>query len=226
MIHTRSKHIGEHTHILGNRTTGTLQYHIVVFLVALMILPLLICGTPSTAYASDNTENVGGVYGTDTGAITEVLASSDTSNDGDDDESNSHYLDIDMNLIGNQSTNSLIAGGATIIQHLTTTIFLPFGLLLAAWRVIYIAVFPLMSRTDPLNMMSSPRYSHTNMYNKMNRSAGKHGKLIMSDSMSHDASEILHLEIKQFLFYAVIIFAVWGILQIIMWFIVLLVGIF
>lgn len=61
---------------------------------------------------------------------------------------------------GKSETDGGIMGGFVgIIDFIITKIFLPLGIVLSTWRIVYLAIFPLIMGADPLKIMSLPRYS-------------------------------------------------------------------
>lgn len=61
---------------------------------------------------------------------------------------------------GKSETDGGIMGGFVgIIDFIITKIFLPLGIVLSTWRIVYLAIFPLIIGSDPLDVMTSARYS-------------------------------------------------------------------
>lgn len=79
-----------------------------------------------------------------------------------DDSSAGTYMDIDPKGIfssDGKGGSNLWSGLTDILQLVVTGILLPVGILMSAWRVIYIAIFPIMIHTDPLDLLRNDRYT-------------------------------------------------------------------
>lgn len=55
--------------------------------------------------------------------------------------------------------NALMEGSIRIIDFAISCVLLPLAILFCMWRTIYLAVFPMIAHTDPLDMLHSGRYS-------------------------------------------------------------------
>ena len=201
-------------------------------LTAMLLLSPFAGGAVSSAYADERID-----------AETTAAASYRTGFYFDDDETISgsgalkprydqgeeqHYMDIDFGgFLDGSSNNSILGGFVDILAMLVNSVLLPVSILVAAWRWIYIAIFPLLAGTDPLDMMSKydgngKRKGHKgdDQGTTVNRGAphAKYG--------GADPHKALLEEVKYFVFYLVIIFAVWLFLQLIMWGVVAVVNAF
>lgn len=132
-------------------------------------------------------------------------------------DNNLAYMDINANIGSFQG--GLLARGSDALQNIVL-ILLPIALIICSWRVIYFAIFPLMAGIDPLNMA---------------KNIDKNGKYISSHAMkSTGTSEFSKADwkgdstyIKRYIVrmtkYMFIVFAVWGIITIIIYFIITIV---
>lgn len=94
----------------------------------------------------------------------EAAYASDYNNRSTTDSDGDTYYHFNPAMIfdtsGKSANNDGIAGGFVgIIEFVITKIALPIGILLSTWRVIYLAIFPLIIGNDPLGMTDSPRYN-------------------------------------------------------------------
>lgn len=72
------------------------------------------------------------------------------------------YVGIDPNKFFNDkgsNGNALMTGMIHIIDFGITCVLLPLAILFCIWRTIYLAVFPMIAHTDPLDMLHHGRYS-------------------------------------------------------------------
>ena len=96
---------------------------------------------------------------------TEAFAD-DVASNGNKNEYTSNYMtDIDFYELSGGATgtdsgssSSIASGGASVLKVIVNGVLLPAAILVAAWKIIYIAIFPLMMRNDPLGMVSHVQY--------------------------------------------------------------------
>lgn len=164
----------------------------------------------NTAYADDDSNNNNSNYTSDymTGIDFYELAGGSTGESG-------------------TSSSSIATGGANIIKVIVNGVLLPASILVAAWKVIYIAIFPLMMRSDPLGMVSHAQLGDfRNMrYQRMASMmhSGTHRKADL-DSPYDIVHQHLIPEVKKFGIAVGIIALVWIGLQFVMWGVVILLG--
>lgn len=60
--------------------------------------------------------------------------------------------------------NRLMTGFVNMIKFAVTVIFLPLAIIFCMWRTIYIAIFPMIAHTDPLDMLRNDRYTNKTTY--------------------------------------------------------------
>lgn len=154
---------------------------------------------------------------------------------GNKNEYTSNYMtDIDFYELSGGATgkdsgssSSIASGGANVLKVIVNGVLLPAAILVAAWKIIYIAIFPLMMRNDPLGMVSHAQYGDfRNMrYQKMASMmhAGRKRKSDL-DSPYDIVHQHLLPEVKKFGISCGIIALVWIGLQFVMWGVVILLG--
>lgn len=154
---------------------------------------------------------------------------------GNKNEYTSNYMtDIDFYELSGGATgkdsgssSSIASGGASVLKVIVNGVLLPAAILVAAWKIIYIAIFPLMMRSDPLGMVSHAQYGDfRNMrYQKMASMmhAGRKRKSDL-DSPYDIVHQHLLPEVKKFGISCGIIALVWIGLQFVMWGVVILLG--
>lgn len=154
---------------------------------------------------------------------------------GNKNEYTSNYMtDIDFYELSGGATgkdsgssSSIASGGANVLKVIVNGALLPAAILVAAWKIIYIAIFPLMMRNDPLGMVSHAQYGDfRNMrYQKMASMmyAGRKRKSDL-DSPYDIVHQHLLPEVKKFGISCGIIALVWIGLQFVMWGVVILLG--
>lgn len=170
-----------------------------------------------------------------TGATAAFADDADANANGNKNEYTSNYMtDIDFYELSGGATgtdsgssSSIASGGASVLKVIVNGVLLPAAILVAAWKVIYIAIFPLMMRSDPLGMVSHAQYGDfRNMrYQKMAgmMHAGRKRKSDL-DSPYDIVHQHLLPEVKKFGISFGIIALVWIGLQFVMWGVVILLG--
>ena len=102
------------------------------------------------------------------GIVIAFLSLSDPAFAASDVDGKGSYTAIDVKgMLGVDGDGNVDSGAArgiytpllNILDTITTVLLLPLGLLFVSWRMIYLAVFPLMMRMDPLHLVGSTRYS-------------------------------------------------------------------
>ena len=148
-------------------------------------------------------------------------------------EYSSQYMtDIDFYELaggstGEDASSSIADGGANIIKVIVNGVLLPASILVAAWKVIYIAIFPLMMRSDPLGMVSHAQIGDfRNMRYQRMASLMHAGRQRKSDLDSPYDIVHNHLipEVKKFGISVGIIALLWIGLQLVMWGAVIVLG--
>lgn len=148
-------------------------------------------------------------------------------------EYSSQYMtDIDFYELaggsdGKDASSNIADGGANIIKVIVNDVLLPASILVAAWKVIYIAIFPLMMRSDPLGMVSHVQIGDFRNMRYQRMSALMHsGRQRKSDLDSPYDIVHNHLipEVKKFGISVGIIALLWIGLQLVMWGAVILLG--
>ena len=159
----------------------------------------------------------------------------DAGYNGNKNEYTSNYMtDIDFYELSGGATgtdsgssSSIASGGASVLKVIVNGVLLPAAILVAAWKVIYIAIFPLMMRNDPLGMVSHAQYGdfRSMRYQKMASMmhAGRKRKSDL-DSPYDIVHQHLLPEVKKFGISCGIIALVWIGLQFVMWGVVILLG--
>ena len=170
-----------------------------------------------------------------TGATAAFADDADANANGNKNEYTSNYMtDIDFYELSGGATgtdlgssSSIASGGASVLKVIVNGVLLPAAILVAAWKVIYIAIFPLMMRSDPLGMVSHAQYGDfRNMrYQRMAgmMHAGRKRKSDL-DSPYDIVHQHLLPEVKKFGISFGIIALVWIGLQFVMWGVVILLG--
>lgn len=155
-------------------------------------------------------------------------------NDNKNEYTSNYMTDIDFYELSGGATgtdsgssSSIASGGASVLKVIVNGVLLPAAILVAAWKIIYIAIFPLMMRSDPLGMVSHAQYGDfRNMrYQKMASMmhAGRKRKSDL-DSPYDIVHQHLLPEVKKFGISCGIIALVWIGLQFVMWGVVILLG--
>lgn len=149
-------------------------------------------------------------------------------------EYNSNYMtDIDFyelaggNGKGDKKSSNLASGGANVIKVIVNSVLLPSAILVAAWKIIYIAIFPLMMRSDPLGMVSHEQYGNYGSIRYMRISKAMHASKYRKSDLD-SPYDIVHQhmlpELKKFGISLGIITLVWVGLQFVMQGVVILLG--
>jgi hypothetical protein len=89
----------------------------------------------------------------------------------------SAYVGVDVKGVfssdGTSDGNGLTKGIIEIIRFIVSYILLPLGIIFSLWRVVYLAICPMMLSIDPLDMMSNQRYKvNDNKVTKVNIARG------------------------------------------------------
>lgn len=146
---------------------------------------------------------------------------------GDQQQKQGHYMDFnvtnnleqDLADDNQQRGNTLLNGGIGLIQGIVRAIMLPAAILLVAWRVIYLAIFPMLAHIDPLDMLSSPRYGGAGK-------TGRRGGTMTKNDMTAATSKILKGEIKSMIIGLVIVAVVWILIELGIWVAIMVIGTF
>ena len=222
---------------------GQRHANIILTLLAVLLTAFIVVMSPiapSYAYATElgiSYENEGIHVVNDITLDTEVrsLTGVDAIDEQYDNKNSntSHYMDINLGGFLNGTANgSILQGGVNILEMIVNTLVIPISILVAAWHMIYIAIFPLMAGIDPLNMMS--RYqAHDGKFLKFKRaplreSGGADNGIPSSiyGSSQPDPHKVLLDEVKHFIIYLLIICCMWVVFQLIMWAVVAIVSLF
>ena len=179
-------------------------------------------------------------------------------------DAQAYYLNFQTNKIFSPYPNNATAGGTlangfiSIAQNVTTGILLPIGILMTTWRTIYLAIFPLMMKIDPLDLMRNGRYTRdkqvtgtalndsTNIVEHMFGGSYHSAKNFQNDragtknsksnyagsaldasffegaytdngsSIGEYAQKCIKIELKHMVVALLVVFAVWGVIQIIL----------
>lgn len=163
-----------------------------------------------------------------------TIARADDANSNKEEYTSNYMTDIDFYELAGGSTgqdgdgsSSIATGGANVLKVVVNGVLLPAAILIAAWKVIYIAIFPLMMRSDPLGMVSHAQIGDFRNMRYMKMTSMMHaGRQRKSDLDSPYDIVHQHLipEVKKFGISIAIIALIWIGLQFVMWGVVILLG--
>lgn len=205
-------------------------------------------------YRVDNTVPAVVLVSNDAYAISADTANhinTETGESSSDSDEQSPYLNFDVSKIfssdGTTSGSGLWDGIIKVIRAVTTDVLLPVGILFVTWRVLYLAMFPMMANIDPLHMLENRRYQRDSNpkssgsgrlksyqdFMRQSYSSDDAGRKQWGRQYHHDSSSTFQRSssssknlqedakrciLKELRFMAAglfIVFAVWGILQVI-----------
>ena len=200
------------TNILKNIKSTSRVIDIVVFIV---LIAIVIFSLFPIQYDCETLTSATIAYASETPDV-----SNSNENANEQKPSTPYMTDLDPKKLfetdSDSGANRIISGGTSIIQNITTSVLLPIAILFAAWRVLYMAIFPILAGIDPLGMLEKNK-TQENMHNFNSTKRWNPNEIHSSNMTGTKIREEAKQQIKKELFdfgkALFIIIIVWSLIQ-------------
>lgn len=177
----------------------------VMLAILFTIMSLFVFSVPATAYAANENSNAA---------------------------EQQHYMDMNVTKLfdgssSGSSNSTILSAGINILRTIMTAIMLPVGILMCLWRVIYLAIFPMLMQTDPLYMLAKDQNNTTkqnarsffmrrggSIFDRLNKDAFMRTK---SERMIEDARNMIRGELIDSMKGLIFVALFWSLVQLALW---------